>query len=280
MIYIPIIGSLLEAGGMILEKKILRKTNIDYKNYTVFGFLAIILVMLPLTYFFWNIKPEAYLLKNIILFIFVIISALIANLLAFYSLKNVKLTELEPIRLMQPLFTILLAIIFFNSERHWTIVILALVASSALVISHIRKSHLKYDKYAISMLLSSLFFGIELVASKPLLPYYSSFTFYFVRCLFIFIITWCVFKTSIKVLDRKKELMIFAVAIMWVIYRILLYYGYSLYGVVFTTILFILTPIFIFIFARIFLKEKLTLRNIITAIIIVLCVALAIMIGN
>ena len=70
--------------------------------------------------------------------------------------------------------------------------------------------------------------------------------------------------------------MILAVNIIWVIYRVILYWGYLAYGVVFTTMLFILAPVFIYIFARIFLKEKIELRNIIAAMVIVICVILAI----
>jgi drug/metabolite transporter (DMT)-like permease len=280
MIYIPIIGSILEAGGMIIEKKILRKKSVNYKNYTVFGFLAIVLIMIPFLYFFWNIKQPAFELKNLVLFFLVVISALIANLLTFYSLKRENLTELEPIRLMQPLFTILLAVLIFSSERNWKIVILAIIASLTLIASHIKKSHWVYDKYIIAMLFGSLFFAIELVLSKFILEYYSSFTFYFLRCLIILLITLAIFKTNLKSIGKKNEIMIMIVGIMWIIYRILLYYGYEIYGLVFTTILFILTPVFIYTFARIFLKEKLKLRNIIATIIIIACVVAAIMLEN
>jgi drug/metabolite transporter (DMT)-like permease len=64
----------------------------------------------------------------------------------------------------------------------------------------------------------------------------------------------------------------------WIFYRIILYYGYKIYGVVFTTILFILAPIFIFAFAKIFLKEKITKKQIISTIIVLICVIASIII--
>ena len=100
MYWIPLTGALLEGSGMTIEKKILRKHKVNYKNYIVYGFLALVLIMLPLTFFFWNIKPEAYLLNNVLIFTGVIFFSILGNLLIFYSLKRETLTELEPIRLM------------------------------------------------------------------------------------------------------------------------------------------------------------------------------------
>jgi len=285
MIYIPIFGALLEASGMTIEKILLKKKSLNYKNYTALGFLAIIIVMLPLIFFLWKIEPEAYQLKNLLIFFFIILSSIFANLFTFYSLKRKDLNVIEPIRLMQPLFTILLAFILsfffqtYSSERNWSILILGLIACIALIASHVEKHHLAFDKYIISALLGSLFFAIELVSSKFILQYYNSFTFYFLRCLFILLITWVIFKPKLKI-NLKTELAILLVGIIWVIYRVILYYGYEIYGVVFTTILFILTPVFIYIFAGIFLKEKLSVKNIISAVIIVACVAAAIIIES
>jgi len=270
---------------MTIEKIILKKKYLNYKNYTVFGFLAIVIAMLPLIFFFWKISPEAYLLKNLFVFFLIIFFSILANLFTFVALKRENLTILEPIRLMQPLFTILLAFImsfFFQIyylERNYSILILGIVASTTLVLSHVQKHHLIFDKYITSALLGSLFFAIELVLSKFILQYYNSFTFYFLRCLIIFFITWMIFRPKFKA-DKKTSLFILLTGIIWVIYRIILYYGYEVYGIVFTTILFILTPVFIYIFAKIFLKEKIALRNIISSIIIVACVVLAILLEN
>jgi len=277
MIWIPFAGAISEAAGTILEKTVLRKRRIDYKVYTVFSFLAIVLVSLPLLYFFWKLEPEAYETKNFIILLFVIATSIIANLLMFYSLKRENVTELEPLRLFQPLFVILLAFAIYSTERNFSILIVALVASGALIFSHLRKHHLQFNKYLIAALLASLFFAIELVASRAILPYYSGITFYFIRCAAIFIFTFAIFRSSPKFIDKTSGFLILVTGAIWIFYRVVLYYGYLTYGVIFTTLLFILAPIFIYIFARIFLKEKLNWRNILAAIIIVACVAYAIL---
>lgn len=280
MIQLPIIGSFLEATGTILEKKVLKNKYLNYKNYTVYEFLAILVVMLTFIWFVWDLKPEALTIKNIIIFAFVILIATLANLFIFYSLKREKITEFEPIWVMQPLFTILLAFMLYGSERNWGIFFLALIASLSLVLSHIEKHHLKFDKYIIAALIGSFLFAVELVASKPLLPYYSPFSFYFIRCFFIFAITFLIYRPNFKNIGKTNTIMILIIGLIWALYRAIIYYGYESVGIIFTTIIFILSPVLMFIFAVVFLKEKPTWKQIISTIVIVVCVALAIMIKN
>jgi len=282
MVYLPIIGAFLEAVGTILEKKLLKHKKIDYRNYTGYGFLAIVLVLLPIIYFFHEVQEEALVLKNILIFLLVIFISILANVLFYYSLKKVKIIEFEPIRLMQPLFTILLAVIVYKSERNWTIVLLAIIASISLVVSHLKKHHLAINKYTISVYLSSLFFAVELVASKTIIQYYNPFFFYFLRCFFIFLFSFLIFKPSFSILakDKKIGVMTLIIAAIWVVYRAIIYYGYGVYGVVVTTLLFILAPVFLVILAVFFLHEKPSLKQIISIIIMIACVAAAIILNH
>lgn len=282
MFYIPILGAFLEATGILIEKKIMKKKNINYKTYTVYGFLAIVAVMIPFLFFFWDIKPQAFELKNILIFLSIAIIALFANLFIFYSLKRETISEFEPISMMQPLFTILLAFILsffltaYSNERNPIILVLAFIASTALIIAHIKKHHFKYDKYMIAALIGSFLFSCELVLSKLVLEYFSSWSFYFLRCLLILIIAWSIFRPNFKKIDKETHYLNWAVALVYIIYRVILYWGIDNLGIVYTTIvLSVLSPVLIFIFARIFLKEKITKRQIISAAIIIICVIIA-----
>lgn len=278
--YLPVIGAVMEAGGTIIEKKILRNKRINFRNYTVFEFFSIFLMSLPFLYFVWRVDAEAFLAGNLIRFGFVIIISIFANLCIFYSLKRENITEFEPIWVMQPLFTILLAFLLYETERNWVLIVVALIASITLVLSHVKKHHLAFDRYIIAAVIGSFLFSVELVASKPLLPYYSPFTFYFIRCIAIFLIAFLIFRPSFKVLDKKSWIMVFAVGLIWVFYRAIVYYGYLTLGIVFTTTIFILSPVFMFLFAVFFLKEKPTIAQIVSTIVIVLCVVAAILVES
>ncbi|MEK6888926.1 MAG: DMT family transporter [Nanoarchaeota archaeon] len=278
--YLPIIGSFLEATGMNLEKYALRKKNLHYGAYTTYEFLAIVIVSLFFVYFTWGVYDGARDAENIIRFVFVVFFAMLANLCIFYSLKRETISEFEPIWLMQPLFTVLLAFSFYADERNWIIVGLAVVASLTLVIAHIKKNHFTWNKYMLAVLLGSLFFAIELNLSKPLLQYYSPFTFYFIRCLSIFVIVALIYRPKFKDLDGKTSWIILLIGLIWVVYRAILYKSYEVIGVVYSTLLFSLSAVLIFLFAVIFLKEKPSARQVISAIIIVICVITAILLGN
>lgn len=278
MIYLPIIGSFLEAAGVIIEKKLLKRHN--YKDYTTYIFAGIVLVLLPFIYFFYSIDKAAFSLINILLFALVVLTSVSANILIFYSLKREKVTEIEPIWIMQPLFTIILAFIIFQSERNWNLIALALIASVTLVLSHVKKHHLKFDKYIWAAIIGCFLFSVELIASKPILQYYNPFMFYFLRCFFILAICYALFRPNGKDLNKKSIWMILFLGAMWAIYRSIVYYGYETIGVVFTTTLFILSPVLMMIFASIFLKEKLKMRNVIATLIILACVIASIFIRN
>lgn len=284
-------GAFLEAAGTIIEKKVLRKHKINHKNYTVFEFTAIVLAAIPAflvlsmlfpQIFSWKLAPEAFQLKNILIFSAIVIFSIFANLLVFYAMKWEKITELEPIRLSQPLFVILLAFVLYASERTTpeNIIIVALIASLALIFSHIKKHHVQFSKYAVSALLGSLFFAIDLVLSKFLLPYYSPLSLYFIRSLFVLIICIPLLKPKFSAAKKQTWKFIFITGFIWVLYRSVLYYSYSLKGIIFTTLIFLLAPVFIYLFSYIYLKEKLSWRNIVASIIILLCVVYATLING
>ncbi len=286
--YIPILGAVALATGTIIQKKLLSKKKIKIEFYHTLEFLAIVIAMIPFIWFFWQVDPQALSFKNIFIFGLVIIFAITANFFTFYSMKWEKVTNLEPAKILEPMFVIILAIFFSFFidaglyERNLHIIIPALIAGVALIFSHLKKYHLKFNKYFISAILGSFFFALELIISRLILNFYNPITFYFIRCSIILLISSILFrselKAKIKSLDKKSILLFLAVGVVWVIYRLVIYWGYINLGVIFTTLLIMLGPIFIYAFAWKFLKEKLNWKNIIASIIIVACIVYAILV--
>lgn len=273
MIYLPFLGAVALATGTILEKVILLKKKIDIKTYQTVSFLAIILTMLPFIYFFWKLDTQAFSSKNIFIFILVIIFSVLANLFTFYSIKWEKVSKLEPAKALEPLFVIILAIFFsfFFKElydRNLKIIIPALISAGALIFSHIQRHHLKFNKYFICAILGSFFFALELVLTRLILDFYSPTTFYFLRCSSIFLISFIFLKPKFSEVKRGTAKHILITGFVWVIYRIIVYYGYLKLGVIFTTLILMLGPAFVYFFAWKFLKEKPTWKNILATAII------------
>lgn len=281
---IPVIGAIGVGGGTLLEKLVLRKRKITPRSYQAVAFLAIIIVMIPFLFFFWKMEAQAFSLTSILVFFGIVVSSVLANVFVFYALKWEKICNIEPARLLEPLFVILLAVIFsfiFGQtlfERNTQVLIPALVAAVALIASHIKKHHLEFNKYFIAAIIGSFFFAFELVLSKFILNYYSPISLYFLRCLFVFIISFLIFKPKLKDIDKKARWEIVAASAIWVVYRVMTYYGFQTLGVIFTTLILMLGPIFIYLFAWKFLKEKPGWRNIAAAIVIIASVLYAIFI--
>ncbi len=273
------VGALVLAIGTIIQRITLKKKKVGIKLYQTAEFLAIVLVSLPLLYFFWKLSPEALELKNVIIFIIVGIFSIVANLFLYYSMKWEKLTHIEPAKLTESLFVIILAVVFsfiFGEglyERDLRVIIPALVASLALIFSHIRKHHLDFNKYFVAAILGSFFFALELVISRLILDYYSPITFYFLRCALILIISLIAFRSNLNTFNGKEKGQILFVGLMWVIYRFAIYYGFVHSGVVFTTLMIMTSTVFIYLFAWKFLKEKIEWRHIIAAIVIMASIA-------
>jgi len=277
MIEIPILGALAYSAGTILERSILKIKKIKIGLYQVFSFLSIVLILLPFLYFFWKLDSGALQLKNILLLAGVIISAIIANLFVFYSEKWEKVTNLEPARILEPLFVVLLAIIFslFTQglyESNIKLIVPAIISALALVFPHIKKHHLYINKYILAAIFGSFFFALELILSRLILGFYSPITFYFFRCLGILLISLVMFRKQIKLPDRKILLKIIIAGGIWVVYRVAVYFGYLKLGVVFTTLITMLSAVFIYLLAFLFLKEKLNWKNILSSGIIIACV--------
>ena len=279
MLYIPFLGAGSLAFSNLLERIVLKRKKISVASYQTVAFLAIILTMLPFMYFFWNVNSDASKPWAIGLFLLVIIFAVVANVLTFYSLKGAKLGSLEPALISEEIFVIILALIasfFFDGtfyEKNLNVILPAGIACLALVFSHFKKYHIVFNKYFTAALLSSFFFALELIISKPLLDFYSPITFYFIRCVGVFLISIFIFRKSFTEIKDKTVLFeIFLTGILWFAYRVSIYYGYLSLGIISTTLIVMLAPILVFILARIFLKEKLNWKNIVASIIIVGCI--------
>lgn len=278
---IAVIGAFLDATGSIIDKRIINKTKINFKNYIVYVFLSIILVSIPLLFFFWEVDKAALEPINIIIFISIVIISIFAGFFMFSALKKEDLSEVLPIKMTLPLFSIILAFVFsfffdvYSNERNYSILFLSLIASMALILAHVKKNKIVFNKYSIYALIGSFLFAVELVISKPILQYYHPITFYFIRSLWIFIIVWVLYHPKLSSLENNTRWMILLVAISAVLARFILYYGFENLGIIFTTTIFILAPVLTYFFAWIFLKEKITFKEIISSIVIVVCVIIA-----
>jgi len=279
MIYLPLLGSVALSATQVLEKIGLRKKKINSNHFVVALFLTAVVVMIPLMFFFGKLDSQAFEFKNILIFAGIVLFTILANICYYKAMKWEKLSELEPVHLLQPLFLVLLASIFFVSERNLNILIPSIIAALALIFSHVKKHHLRFDKYILIAILGSLFYALENLLVKIILPYYSPLSMYFFRSLFALIFLYLIFRPKFsKEIKGKERWIILVTAVLWIFYRVLAFYGYLELGLVFTTLILMLSPIFVYFLAFKFLGEKPGWRNIVAAIVILASVLYAVLI--
>lgn len=278
----PFFGALALATGTLIERLVLMKKTVSVKLYQSAQFFSIVLVMLPFIPFFWKISPDFFTIKNISVFAGVILFSILANYFTFFSMKWEKLGKLESAKITEPLFIILLSFVFsfiFGTglySRNPNILIPALISAGALIFSNVKKHHLTFNKYYLAALLGSFFFAIELILSRLILENFNAITFYFLRCFLVLILSFTIMGPKLKhKLKMKTKLQILLTGGIWVIYRLIIYFGYVNLGIVETTLTIMLGPILIYFFAWKFLKNKLTWKQLVTAGIILASVAYA-----
>lgn len=274
---VPFLSALFYGVGSIFQKSMLRKRNMDIKLYQVTVFFAIAIVLIPFLFLIGGLDPKALSLWSIVIMFSIVVLALLANYFQFTAIKKEPLTNLEPAMMIEPLLIVVVAVIlsfFFpeDFERNLNIVIPALIASAALIFSHVRKHHLVFNKYFIAVIIASFLFATEVTLSRLILDFYKPVTFYFVRCLLVGIVSLAIFKPHFRKLDGKLSWELLGLGLIFVIYRILMYYGFIYLGVIFTTLVIMVGPIFVYALAWKFLHEKLDWKNIVAAIVILACV--------
>lgn len=109
-----------------------------------------------------------------------------------------------------------------------------------------------------------------------ILNFYSPVSFYFIRCTGICLLSLIILRPNLSNVNKKLKLKIVLISAIWIVYRVMAYYGYLTIGIISTTLILMLGTILTYIFAKIFLKEKISIRNIVASIIILACVLYAI----
>jgi drug/metabolite transporter (DMT)-like permease len=272
---IPFFAAFAAAVGLVLEKTVLTYQKMDSRLFNSVVFLFLFLGTLLLFPFLGKIDPRFIELKYILLLAGVVILASIWNTILAHGIKYEKVNEIELIMMLQPISIILISSIFLTNERHWSVFLAAIIGALALIVSHINKKHLDFNRNNQWMLVYLLLVGLETVMVKELLAVYSPVALYMLRTAFIFLIVSLWFRPDWTNLKAKQAQFLSITTVVAITQMVLTYYGYLKYGVIFTTLILVITPLLVYFFSILVLKEKIKPRTIIAAVIILFCIAYA-----
>ena len=281
MIFYPLVAALLTAGDIVYEKyifaisKLKNKQNVFVPVMFIFAFifLTIFVVIFP---GMAEVKQEAYQPLYLLLMLLVVMIACLRNMLYYYSFQREGLGEIEPFMSFVPLLTILIAGIAYPQETNIQIFALAIIAALTLVFTHIRKKHLVLDRALWPIIIAIVLEAGENNIVRELLRFYSPVAMYMLRSFFIAITLIIFLRPHFEKVKKKEVANLGFISLLWVLVMVFTYYAYQKVGVVYTSLIMMLSPMLIVFGSKWFLKErKATKRNIIALIIIITCVIAA-----
>lgn len=272
---LPILASVSRALEIIVDKHILSRQKVDFRNYLIGVFLLVFVVAAMLGIFLGKINHDFFTLPYLLAFVGVVATATGWNAIFHRALQHEKLTDCEPIILATPLAVILIGIIFLPSERKWSYVILGVIAVLSLIVARFRKSHLRFNLYLLALVGYVLLFSFEALFTKVVLANINGFALYPIRVFFVTIILALLFRPPLKKTNNLNWLSFAAVAIIANAYYIFLYLSYAHFGITITTLFTVVQPVLIYLASLFFFKEKFNWRNIAAAVIVLACVITA-----
>lgn len=274
--FIVLIAALAFTANVLLDKYILSKRRVHLKNYipVLFAFLFFFsLLTLP-----WLGGYNEILAANrtyIFYMVLMVLLAIIWNIFYYQGIQKEKMVEFQLIVTLAPLTTIFLATFFFPEEFSLPVFIAAAIGGLALLLSHLKKHHFEFDKYAIHLVLAVILMAMEVMVQRELLLVYSPATLYAIRTGIMVLFFTIYYRPQIHEIADYDFRFVVASAALGTLFSIARFTGFQQVGVTFTTLLLLITPVLVaWIDAKMY-NSRVQRRTIIAFIVIVACVIYA-----
>ncbi len=272
----PFISAVGAASLVIVDKHLLSKRKLPVREYVPFLFVVIFLLMLPFVLLGLGGEITDFSLNTILLFAVTVFVAVAWNVIYYHSIKAMEVQEFELINLLSPVATALLGFLIFASERNLVSVLASIVALAALVVTHLKRGHLEFSKQVPKLIAAIILIAVESALWMPLLEVASPFIFYFVRCGAIAIVFLFLWKPRFEVVGKHDAWEIIALAsVLAVVQMVARMYGFRDVGLIPTMAAFAISPVIVYVFDAIVIKERIKLKNVLTAIVIVTAAIIA-----
>lgn len=271
----PFIAAIAQAGGIIIDKITLTRRQVSLHVFVPILFLFLFLSTALLAPALARILPEFFQAKYLLLFGMMLVFAVIWNIFYYRGAQLEKVHEFELIIMFQPLLTVLLASIFLRGEQNWQIILAAAIASIALIVSHLNQRHFEFSDGKWSLILAVVFMSAEIILIKLLLAVFSPVALYAVRTGILFLFFYFYYHPQLNKVADTNVYFILSTALLGTLQMVTKFYGFERFGVIYTSLILIISPFLVYIISTIFLHEKLKPRTIFAAIVILICIIYA-----
>ncbi len=269
-----IIASITQAFGVMIDKVVLSQIKVPINRYIPLLFcLLAFFTLLVIPFDNW-ISLGATDWAVIGYFALMIIIAFSWNILYYQAIQKEAVQEFEPILMLSPLIVILLAPIFYPEERNLLIFLISLIAGTILVLSHLKRGHIRFRKESLGLLACIFLMGLEVLVIRKLLFYFAPATLYFVRCTVLFLVFLLFYRTNFARIHPSAVWGVVITSLLGVAQMIARFYSYQAVGIIFTTLVLSISPVLVYIFGFFFLKEKIQPKKLIGGVLILVCVVI------
>lgn len=274
MIWIAVGAAFAHAVSIIHLKWLLGKFKTDPKTYLAIVFSFIFLGTSLLVPFWGKIDLRFFDFKNIALFLFLILVALVYNLYLVRGLKRDSLHEFDLIDLLWPIFSIGLAALIFVDEREPIKLSLALFAAGVFLISHLRHHHVSLKAADRFLLLAVFLLALETNLIKPLLELINPISLYALRTGLVAVFMIIIFQPPISQISSREWGQIGLNALFGTTAMLLTWTAIGTIGIVETNLILLLYPIILAIYSKSVMREQWTARSLMAFLVIFSCIVL------
>jgi len=275
----PLIAALTQAGGIIIDKITLTRSRVELRVFIPIVFICLFFLTAVMFPWLGWISADFLTPKYQLLFWAMIVVAIAWNFFYYKGAQAEKVHDFELIIMGQPLVTILLASIFLTNEQNWHIVIAAIVASVALIVSRIQKEHIVLTPAMWGLVAAVILMSIELILIDYLLKVLSPVSLYAFRTGIIALFFLSFYRPHLKQVSPHHYALMIASSALGVIQMVSKFYGFTEFGVIYTSLILILAPVLVYIIATIWLHEKLKIKQILAGLVILSCILYATILG-
>lgn len=275
----PIIAALAHATDVLVGRFIMTRQRLGHRQFTIVMFLGLYFWSSLSTLFIGGIASGAFTGRYIGELILVTLIASIYNMLYYQGVEKESVEKFEPILTFMSLGAILAAAFVYPDERNPVALPAAIIAALAVAFPYIRQSN-SWDKYQWRLVGYVFLAAVEAVLLKDLLTVYQPASLYAVRTGLILVVLYS-FYTLVRPIplvviskNHIKEVVFLSIAP--TIYFISMLYAIQALGIVLSTLIFLIYPLFVYTGAKLFLKEKLHLKNLVSGAVVLACVVVAI----
>lgn len=270
---LPFIAALGDALSIVTSKQFLRRFGrLTYREFNWLVFVGIVLVASGGLFFFETFPSMEHAISLWPSLGGLILLASLGNILFFQSLEQERVSMLEPFIVFSPLATILIVSAIYPTERHWIIYMGILLAALVLYWANLHGQQLRLSRGLLLMIGFWVTYGLESALVKNLLTDFGSLELYWLRCIGVLTIFTIFYPPKWSWLRPHHFVWAGLLGLIAVATMVVLYTGFGLFGVANTLFVMVLSPILVYLFSTIILRDRWSKKNLLASLIVVLLV--------